>query len=430
MRVLTRACLVTFGAAIALAPAAALAQSTDGPVVVINDSVTSATAVPELPMGPEITPFKWSAGIDGNIVYDDNILAKRIKKGDWASLLSPWIGATGDVGAAKIALHAQLDRYDYFNNSSENRTDWFVGGNARVPVSEHFNAIVSGGFSQEHEDRGDPHASATDASPTRYNLWEANAALKSTGLPFLAQISASFSHHDFVDNRQTVGGIMNNDDRDRDNVRASASIGYQLKPGVDLFGRAVYESVNYSSTLDDFGRNRDSEGYRAIVGLNLHLIWGFYGEAYGGYMSRSYKDAAFKDVHHAVYGWAINWIPGPLWSFAFNFDPLILEAVDPRFSGSLTQSFSIRAKHKFTDKLSGTASVGYSETEYFRATTTSTSVSRTDSNYTAGLGLNYAITRNIDVGASYKWAQRTSTLVFAGDRYTKSVFMGTLRAHF
>lgn len=398
---------------------------------IVADSVESRTALPDLPgEGVDIKDLHADAGFVATATYDDNVFAAASKKADWAFLISPYVGASGRVGSAKVALHAQLDRYEYTDAKSENRTDLSVGGVAHMPISSVFGLNLGAGWSQAHQDRGDAEASRTDASPTRFNLTEANAAITSKGLPFKLGFSAGWRHYDFVDTVKTTGGKENNDDRDRDNFRAAATIGGGIRPGMTFFGRAIYESVNYASTLDDYGKKRDSSGYRVIGGVDVDLIWGFYGEVYAGYVERHYKDATFRDYHHPVYGWAINWVPGPNWQIGFNFDPLILEVTDPKFSGKLSQTFSISAKHKLNDKLSGSVSLGFSEEEYIRASTTAASVTRSDETYHVGLGLNYAVSANFDLGASYTWTDRSSGLPTAHDSYNRNQLFASVKVHF
>ncbi|CAN5410592.1 hypothetical protein BH09PSE4_BH09PSE4_05740 [soil metagenome] len=408
-------------------PAIAHAQSTAAPAPVINNTIATQTAVPSLVNQPagDIALF-----VEGNasLTYDDNVQRRRVKNDDWAAMLSAAIGARGDFGSARASLRAEVDQSEYFQNGDENTTDWSIGGQ----IADKFDAgsgYFSAGFSQSHEDRGDPNASVTDRKRTVYNLAEVGAGgvLKGAGVKFGADVS--FRHYDFSDNRQLNNSVMNNDDRDRDQFGVSGKAAVELSPGYSLFGRVAYHTVNYSSARDDFGFNRDSHDLTVGGGVDFEVTDTLTGDIYAGYITHGYDDPRFANVNTVGFGGNLNWTAGPATTISLAADRSVQETVDPRYRGYLTSSVSLSVNQTISTAVSLSGGIGYGHDDYRKATATVTT-NRADDNLNASIGLSYSPVKAVSVGLSYAWSKRVSSATFPGDEYSDNTLSATLGIHF
>lgn len=427
--------------ATSLAAAPAVAQ-TSAPQPSMNATVAGQGAVPDAPKpsaaapeGDALTPIGARLGsfifypkIETSLTYNDNVYALANKTSDWVGRISPSATLKGDWGTATAAFRASLDRYEYFKQGAESRTDWSVGGNAQFEVQRDVLIYGGAGFSRAHEDRGDPNALTTDRRPTKYDLTELGGGFGSDATRLSYGVDVSYRHYNYYDNAQISGVIVNNDDRDRDQLRVAGRLGYEFSPGYRLLARGAYDNIDYSSNVDDAGFNRDSHGWRGTLGLNFELTRLLEGEVFAGYLNRSYKDVRFVDVNSFVFGSKLTWHPSELTTVRFNVDRAVQETVAANYKGFLSTNYSLDVRHELSRTVVLTAAVRY-ETDAYRRSSTIVA-QRNDDLYGASVGVRYTINRNVYAGLAYDWDQRRSNVALPGTRYSRNKVAATLGLQF
>src|SRR3546814_20616565 len=93
---------------------------------------------------------------------------------------------------------------------------------------------------------------------------------------------------DVADVRASVGGRINNDDRDRAVWIAAVQAAYEIVPAYQAFVRAVYNKRDYRTGVDDFGIDRDSQGLELVVGTEFDLTGLTFGSVFVGYRHKWY----------------------------------------------------------------------------------------------------------------------------------------------
>lgn len=424
----------------------ALAQTTSTTPPAVNNTVASQTAVPApaasdasqadpdaerealQPIGAHFGSFTLYPKLETSLTYSDNIYALQTKTSDVIARLSPTLDLRGDFGTTTAALRASLDRYQYFRQTTENRTDFSIGGNAQAEVSRDVLVYAAGGFSQAHEDRGDPNSQFTDRSPTKYRLTEAGAGFSSDLTRLSYGLDGSYRKYDFVNNRQISGLFINNDDRDREQFRVAGRVGLELSPGYRVLARGAYEKVDYRLPLDDGGFNRDSNGFRATLGVEFELTRLLTGEVFGGYLRRRYVDVRFVRTDDPVFGARLSWKPTALTTVRVDIDRSVQETIVPNFSGYVSTGGTVSVEHELLRTVILSASARYEHDDY--RGTRLLPATRRDENYGASAGVRYALNRNVYAGANYDYSKRDSTFTGPGLSYNRNRVTATLGLQF
>lgn len=409
---------------------AALAQDANKTAIPAATTSAAATQSDETdealePIGARIGSFILYPKIEGGLSYNDNIYAIDTKTDDWIARISPSLSLEGDFGTATTAIRAGLDRQEYFNHGTESRTDWNAGANTQVEVSRGSLLYAAGGFSRLHEDRGDPNASYTNRTPTKYDQSEVGGGFSTSATRLRLGLDASYRYYNYYDNVQVGGASVNNDDRDRSVTRVSGRLGYEFSPGYALLGRLNYEKIDYRFDVDDAGFDRNSEGYRATLGVNFELSRVLEGEIWGGYLHRSYDDAQFADYGHGIFGSRLTWYPTQLTKVRFNVDRNVLETVFPGYQGFLSTSFAFGVEHELLRTVNLSVEGRYAADEYIRAIDT-TAPQRTDKNYGFNANVKYQLNRNIYTRFAYDWTKRSTNVVLPGLEYNRNQVTATL----
>ncbi|WP_116090386.1 outer membrane beta-barrel protein [Sphingomonas crusticola] len=418
----------------------AVAQTTDT-APVVNNTVVTQTALPTRtasqvlqdddaarralePVGARFGSFTLFPKLETQLMYNDNIYALQNKTDDFIARISPQADLRGDFGTVTTALRAAVDRYQYFDNTSENRTDWSLGGNAQAEARRGLFIYGAGGYSKAHEDRGDPNASYTDRDPTKYNLTEAGAGISSDITRLSYGLDASYRKYNFADNRQISGAIVNNDDRDRSVSRIAGRVGLELSPGYRVLARGSYQKIGYDLNFDDAGYNRDSKEVRGTLGVQFELTRLLQGEVFAGYLNRTYKDPRFSDISAPVFGTSLTWLPTPLATVRLNIDRTVQETVVAGFRGFVSTSGSLSIDYEVLRTLILTADVRYGHDDYRGSRLVPTT--RNDDNYGASVGGRYLFNRNLYGGITYDWSKKSSSFTGPGLEYNRNRITATL----
>lgn len=418
---------VVFGLGCGL-PSMAIAQTESSSKLEAEEPST-----PQLePVGARIGVFRAFFGGDLSAVYDDNVYARdsgASKVDDTYFKISPNVRISADTSRYKWNVQAGLDRYEYAKRDSESRTDWNIGSEVIAELVRDTSVTLNSGYRRGTEERGAPDSATTARSPVRYSSLTAGGGFaREVGRLELRTI-VDYEKLDFKDGRQGNGAVINNDDRDRQAVEAGGEVSYEFSPGYRMFGRAVYERVAYRIARDDAGFNRDNKGYRLTGGMKFELTNVVDGNIFVGYMHRNYKDPRFRDYSGAAYGASIRWSPTRLTTISVNANRSVQETTQLGFRGYVSSNFGVRVEHNLTRFVRLDGGIRYDKNNYLVIRGfVPAPVDRDDDLFTANVGLNYTLNRQVAFGVAWDYTKRSSNMI-ASD-YTRNKISALVRLTF
>jgi len=369
------------------------ARSTPG-----TGTAPRATTTPD---GIRAGDFLVYPQISLGLTYDDNIYATpQNEVQDTVLHVTPSVEIKSDWQRHLFNVRAGADISRYRDHGSEDTEDYWLEAEGRYDIRKGTNAFGGARYARYHEDRESPDA-VLGSDPTLYrdNMVYAGLSHRFNDR-FSSRIGGSFRVLDFDDS-----GLVNNDDRDRNLLTGGVWLGYDLKPGYQLFLQGALDQRNYDSAVDDAGYNRDSDGYRLQAGVKWKR-GRLGGDAYLGHMSQRYDDAALADVSAPDYGASLTWRATERTTLRAVLDRSIEETTlsSPTPASSyLATTVSAGVVHRIRPNLTASASASRTNADY-------QGNSREDDFTAADLGVKYDITRRVFLAAGYRYMFRDSNV--------------------
>ena len=363
-------------------------------------------------------------------VYDSNIFATRKDEiEDGILVFAPEIDfdSTWDRHRLGVDLGGAFGRYS--SSQDEDYDDYWINADGRYDISDNSNVFGGVGYSHEHEDRGSPEDNYSGSGPTVYDSSRAHAGVSRSWGKTSVRFGGTYEALSFDD-----AGTLTNKDRDRDMLGAGLRVSHALNPRYVIYGQGIWDKRDYDLSMDDYGYQRDSEGYRVDIGLQVTISNRLKGEALVGYLRQDYDDPRFYAVDTVDFGGDLEWLVSPRTTVSFELDRSLEETtlIDPdtllSSSGYLYTALTGSVRHRLSPRMNINAGLSVADASYQQ-------LDRTDKYYSAQVGMRYYLTPRYYLGAEYRVLQRdsdTSTVVNntaspqALDDYARNQFFLTL----
>lgn len=339
-----------------------------------------------------------------SLMHDDNIYAQPSgETSDLVTTTSLSVDLKSQWDRHSLNLDAGLDADRYADHSRENVTDYWLGASGAIDLSKQFELFGGVRYEFDHEDRAEADALSPSvaAEPTRYDQVESHLGVAYNGERISVRLGGTFTRMNFRDVDSVLGPTINMDDRDRDMSSIGARVGLRVQPGLTVFAQYATDNRHYRSRVDDAGYARDSDGYRAAMGVGWTGLPGLRAEAFAGVMRQEFDETRFGTVSQPYFGLDVSWRPRPGVLMSGYIDRNLEESTIPGVSAYLDTTYGLRAERQITSRLSLAAHMAYTDSQ-FQGT------GRTDRVIDAGVSARYYLTRNLYLTGAYRLIDRDS----------------------
>ena len=357
--------------------------------------------------------------IEESIVHNDNIFATDGGKvDDWILETRPELRVESNFSRHALYFEGGARNLKYFDNSSENHTDYAFGGGARVDIRRILTFNTDAKYEKGTEDRSSPDAVGAALEPVRYRHLEVNPELRYRPGRLSVTLGGALETYKFDNVAIQGGGFQNNKDRDRKVTGGYIRTALEVSPGYELFVQGLYNNINYDNSLDDAGFDRDSNGYEVMGGMRFEITNVITGEAAVGYTSRDYSDPRLKTISGVASEVGINWYVTRLTTLNFKVSRKIQETTLFGAAGYLNTTFEVGVDHELMRNLVLSASGSYQQQKF-------DGIGRTDTYWEGRARAMYLLNRNLSVGGEYRRESRSSDALFQD--YGRNIFLLTFR---
>jgi hypothetical protein len=366
---LSGAMLALFGAA----------QATDGNYLV-NPQDADGRALPG-----------FYPNVELDFGYDDNV--RRTEKNTDSSTftkLKPEVQWVGVFGKHLVRFGYQGDYAKFFDEPRENYYDHFVGADVTLDLTPKFTLNGGAAYRHEHEDRGSA-AGGNGRGPNTWEQWSGKIEGLYGRRIATMQIGAGYERHD----RE----YTNNNQGFRDNVADILTLVayYNLGPRTRLL-------IEPSVTQYDYSNSNSDNTYRKILaGVAWDATAKTTGEVKLGYYDKDFDSGSLEDSDGFSIDASVQWRPKTysIWEFRVSQDAYDSDIAGSSASAYEQTTFAADWEHDLTSFTQLQAGASYEVDDYDDG--------REDDYLSAYLGLSYALTRSITVGARYDFSQRDSS---------------------
>lgn len=381
---------------------------------------------------PDRNNPEWTLlpSISAEQTYTDNVFrTDGGKNSDLITVVTPQVDLRSGWEQHAINMHADFSLGYYNKFGAENFQDAFLSIFGRYDLSRirDFYVYGTGSYREAHDARGDPESIVSAKRPGQWRVLGANLGLYKEFLNNRLSSRFEVTHDRYnYDDANNDAGEINHDDRDRRDYLGSLRVGYNFEPGTrwEVFVRGSGGLIDYDSSEDDNGFDRDSLGYTAIAGLQLDLtkyarFTEF--EIYGGYMSRDYDDALLPTIAGPTFGFNVTYQHSRLTSVKADANRTIAESSLNGASGFRQINTGILLEHQFLRDLFGDVGFRYFNNRY-------KGTDREDHFYRASGGVKYLFNRYWSVDGRYTFNSRNTN--FVGADYVESIYLVKITAQY
>lgn len=357
--------------------------------------------------GVKVGDFTLFPSISFIEYYDDNIYAEDSNtRDDFVTVVVPAINIESNwkEDSLKVSAGGELSRYSDY--SSENTNDYWLDVAGKIDIDRGKNLFAAAGYERKHEDRASPE-SAFGEEPTRYGIKTANAGYEGWSGDHQFKIAYTLSRYDFMD-VSSQGGVISSDDRDRDEHGVGVRYLYHYSDEIYPYVQILTDRRDYSRDTDFEGYDRDSDGVRADIGVNIHRE-NMTSKLYVGTLERDYSDANFADPSETDYGLSHSWRTSKKFQLLFKLSRSIQETTLSGSPGYLVTDSSVRWRQQFGERNLIQAVYARADVDYYQIT-------REDSYENYVLGYSRKVIDDLFLNIDIQHGTRDSNV--GGDDYT------------
>jgi hypothetical protein len=375
------------------------------------------------PIGLRLGDFFWYPRAELDESYNSNIFATTARPTyDLITTLQPSFDLLSIFPRSGLNLHGSSAFQIYADHPAQNTQDGAVNVDGRLDVTAGSSFYGNAQVAHDHISYGSPNSPGSIAQPVTYWDYIARAGYVQGGRRFSYQVDVGVEAAQYNAAPLVGGGVLPQSSQDTTISAAALRAGYELVPDYVGYTRVGASLYDYWHTVPG-GLRPNSTTYRVDLGLQIlprHII---YGEVYAGYLVQNFVQSSLGSVSAPDFGGRLVWNVTRLTTLTFNglrtFNtgtPSVGTTAipGPAGNGYLASTITVNADHELLRNLLLNLNTGY-ENDSFQG------ITRSDNVFTGGAGFKYLVDRNLFLGGSYSYYQRSSTV--AGASYTQNILM-------
>jgi len=344
--------------------AAALAAPAEAQVAYTRDhnkSVRERAYEEHRPIGIRTGGFLLLPELTLGVEFNDNIYAAAANEtDDTIFVANPSATLESQWSVHRLRLFAGAETRTFMDADDDNVVDWRVGADGQIDINRDMYLTGSLFTGQETESRFAGNGPAALVEPIEYEFTTAGLGFVRNVNRIRLGLGANWSTYDFEDGMFPGGAPFEQDDRDHDAWDATARLDYAVSPDTAVFGSVTRRERDYD--LDTF--DRDSEGWRYLVGANFDITATIRGEVGVGYSTTSYDHPTVADTDGLSASGRVEWFPTELTTITLD---ALRDTVESDIGGSAAierTGFGARVDHELRRDIVLGGEVFYDQDEY------------------------------------------------------------------
>ncbi|TCS12462.1 outer membrane beta-barrel protein [Caulobacter sp. BK020] len=361
-------------------------------------------------LGVPVGAFALFPRLQIDAEHTDNVFAVETgPEGDWAFHTRP--SATLNSNWSQHQLNAYV-RGDFIRNDkyrTENANNWSVGGTGRIDILRDFNIALGADYIKAIEPRTSSNTAVSARDPIKFDQAQAYLSTSRTVGRTKLSVRADLQSYDYKDGVDLNGVVIDQDARDRVNSSLQGRVDYAVSPATALFVAVTGNKRDYD-TGTVATPARDSDGYELLTGVNFELGAVVRGEVAVGYVSQSFDNAAYNEIHGFGSRTRLEWFPTELTTVTATASRAIEDAGVVGAGGYLSSNLGLQVDHELLRNLILSASLKYANDDY-------NGIDRKDDRTEFALGGNYLVNRNLGLSLRYYRTKQSSDGISSGPNY-------------
>ncbi|MEJ2141567.1 MAG: outer membrane beta-barrel protein [Gammaproteobacteria bacterium] len=351
--------------------------------------------------GIKLGNFILSPSVSLTEYYDDNVYASSTdEKDDAVTIITPAVNLKSDWKQHEINVDAGLEVSRYAELAEENVNNGWLNFKGRYDVNKRHHMLLGLGYIRDHEDRASPDEISGDR-PTKFVNSAVDIGYSGRYNNHYFRVILNTTRIDF-DDIDSLGSVIDNDDRDRDENAVGFRYLYKYSPASAVFLNSVTDKRDYTQTIDNEGNERNSDGIRNSIGLE-YVSSTTISRLSIGKLHREYQSTVFEDVDESYFDLQHTWKFFESSSLSFKAGRSIEETTLDNSPGYLFTDSSIRLNLPFSDNKGINIEAARATAEYYL-------INREDDYLDYGVGYMQKILENLSFSIDLHRAERDSNI--------------------
>ena len=392
-------------------------------VIAPGQTVTNRPRPEYDPIGVRVGDFFWFPRTELDEAYNSNIFATNTHPiYDLITAFQPSFDLLSIFPRNALNLHGTSAIQVYSDHPAQNTQDGTINLDGRLDVTAGSSFYGNAQVAHQHISYGSPNSPGNIAQPVTYWDYIARAGYAQGGRRFSYSIDLGTESAQYNAAPLVGGGVSPQSSQDITISEGAVRGSYELVPDYLGYVRFATDLYNYWHTPPG-GTRANSTIYRVDLGLQIlprHII---YGEVYAGYLVQNFAVSGLGSTSAPDYGGRLVWNLTRLTTLTFNGARTFITGTPsspsiPTFgfagNGYLASTIAVSGDHELLRDLLLNVNAYY-ENDSFQG------INRTDNFFNVGAGFKYLVNRNLFLGGSYSYQQRSSTL--AGGSYRQNIVL-------
>jgi hypothetical protein len=388
-----------------------------------GETVTSRLRPQFEPIGVHLGEFFWFPRAELDEAYNSNIFATPTTPTyDLITALQPSFDLLSIFSRNALNLHGSSALQIYADHPAQNTQDGSISADGRLDVTAGSSLFGNAQIAHQHISYGSPNSPGNIAQPVTYWDYTARAGYLQGGRRLSYGVDFGVTAAQYNAAPLVGGGLSPQSSQDITIPDAALRVSYEIVPDYQAYVRLGGSLYDYWHTVPG-GTRPNSSIYRVDAGLQIfprHIV---FGTAYAGYLVQNFAQTGLGSVSAPDYGGRLVWNITRLTTLTFSGLRTFNTGTPssgttaisgPAGNGYLATTVAANADHELLRSLLLNLNAGY-ENDSFQG------ITRTDNVFTAGAGVRYLVNRNLFLGASFSYYQRSSTL--AGASFNQNVLV-------
>jgi hypothetical protein len=338
---------------------------------------------------------------------NSNVFNAPMGTQDYFYSMDAGLQVKSDWSRHKFTLDAGMQSVWYSNQVTENRDDWNLATSVTLDLLRGTELRLDGAVATKHESRGLSHPGGAlvgdPSAPTEFSRNAGGLEFEHSFNRLKLTAGGTWQNLDYVDG-ETIGTALeiNNDDRDRTEMRYFGKAAMEVWSDTAVFARAAMTDIAYAAALDDLGLQRDASELKIDGGFDFSLTHVLTGEIAAGMVTRSYQDPSLAETAGASVDIRLKWFPSMLTNVTIDGGRSIEETTVDGAASLVSTRGEVRLDHELLRNLIFSGSMGYENQEF-------TGGLRNDDILKGTVSGRYMINNNIHLDAGWEFVDRTSS---------------------
>ncbi|MDX2237308.1 MAG: outer membrane beta-barrel protein [Hyphomonadaceae bacterium] len=293
----------------------------------------------------------------------DNVFASETnEQSDFVTTLRPAVTIESNWSRHRLSFDGAVARTIHQDFADDDVTTTLLGADLTLDVRYNTQIGFGARFRDDAEGRSSPDSPVAALEPINYQARAVSGFASQTFNRVRLTVQAEREELDYEDARSTLGGIIEQDDRDRTETRGSLRLEYGLSPDTAILAEVRADDRAYDLAPATPALSRDSSGLSYLVGVNFDVTRLVRGEVAAGYFTQDYD--AIGDTSGLAVDAKLEWFPTRLTTVSFTAARRGDDSGVPGAASILLTSAGVQVDHELRRNIVLSGGVNAAQREY------------------------------------------------------------------